>query len=129
MRAILTSLAQAHSRGGRARAKPRGRILHSHRGHFSDMEVERMRIIRRLVLIAVIAAALAAPAYGFWWWRVQEMDSQRCAASIQAMAEANEPGALYGPVKRGELSWDERKYTESYTLVAWIGNELVARYC
>jgi hypothetical protein len=87
-----------------------------------------MKRVLRLLLVCFVVALLGGAAYGFWWWRVQEMDSQRCAAALQAAATANEPGARYGPLDQAE-SWEERKYKEPYTLVEWIGNEYVNRFC
>jgi len=87
-----------------------------------------MRIVRRFLLVSFIVALVGGAAYGFWWWRVQEMDSQRCAAALQAIGAANEPGALYTLEREGE-PWEERKYKEPFSLVERLGNDYVNRLC
>lgn len=83
------------------------------------------------LLWTLIALAVVVGAYGFWWWRVQEMDATRCASAIVGMGAAENDDGRWTYTRGGDAPpWEERKYRkEGVTLADIIMHEYVDRYC
>ena len=82
----------------------------------------------RLLRLAFIVAVVIVAAYGFGWWRVQEMDSERCAASIQAVG-ASAGSERTWTFNRDSPSFEERRYESTFQMAEILLNDYVGKYC